>query len=340
MKAVFSALQKLHAPKRVIRYGRLVDYPEKPSRADALLKGVKDASVTLHAARRFEPLEHYKGVHSLRYIRFLQNVRAEWDREMGALSPIAPGPRPVVRPASYPKAIAGRAGWHMPDTTAPIEAATWKAAKASADTALTAAHMALKGERAVYALCRPPGHHAGFETAAGFCYINNTALAAQALRREFSRVAVLDIDVHHGNGTQGIFYDRSDVYTISIHADPKVTYPFYSGYEHEIGQGRGYGFNLNIPLDEGSDDEIWAGAVEYACKRLEAYRPGALVVALGLDMMAGDGLMHSASVTQSGLERMARRMRALDVPSVIVQEGGYSPDNLRKGIAAFLGPWL
>ena len=339
MKAVFSALQKLHAPKRVIRYGRLVDYPEGPDRADALLKGLKDAGVPVHAARSFDPLEHYKGVHSLRYVRFLQTAREEWDRQMGALSPIAPGPRPVVRPASYPKAIAGRAGWHMPDTTAPIEAATWKAAKASADTALSAAHMLLKGVRAVYALCRPPGHHAGFETAAGFCYLNNSALAAQALRREFSRIAVLDIDVHHGNGTQNIFYDRSDVYTISIHADPKVTYPFYSGYEHEIGSGAGYGFNLNIPLDTGSDDEIWAGAVDYACKRLEAYRPGALVVPLGLDMMENDGFMHAASVTQKGLASMARRMRALDIPTVIVHEGGYSPENLRKGLAAFLEPW-
>ncbi len=338
MKAVFSPLQKLHAPQRVIRYGRLVNYPETPERITALLEGVRDAGISLHAARRF-PLEAFKGVHSLRYMTFLRTVFAQWSAQMGALSPIAPGPRPHVRPASYPRSIAGRAGWHMPDTTAPIEKNTWKAARAAADTALSAARMILKGERAAYALCRPPGHHAGFETAAGFCYINNTALAAQALSREFTRLAILDIDVHHGNGTQEIFYDRADVYTISLHADPNVTYPFFHGYEHEIGEGAGYGFNLNIPLQPGSDDEIWMGAVEYACRRIEAYRAEAIVVALGLDTMKNDALIRAANLTAQGLAAIARRIAALGLPTVIVQEGGYSPENLRTGIAAFLPAW-
>ncbi len=340
MRAVYSPLHRLHAPARVIRYGRPVPYPERPERAQALLEGLRDAGIAVHAARAFAPVEHYGGVHSLRYIRFLQNARREWDEQMGALSPLAPGPRPGVCPARYPEHIAGRAGWHMPDTTAPIGAGTWKAAKAAADVALSAAHMVLKGARAAYALCRPPGHHAGFETAAGFCYLNNAALAASALRRAFDRVAILDLDVHHGNGTQEIFYERADVYTVSIHADPKRVYPFFWGYEHEIGRGAGYGFNLNIPLETGSDDEVWAGAVEYACGRISAYRPGALVVSLGMDTMKGDGFMRAAAVTAGGLARMAARIRALSAPTVIVQEGGYSPENLREGVAAFLGAWL
>ncbi len=339
MKCVYSALQRKHQPKRVTRYGRIVPHPETPDRIDALLEGVRLAGGEIFASRSFRPEEFYKGVHSLRHVHFLKNILHDWEKELGFLRPVEPGPRPVVRPATYPRSAAGRAGWHMFDTTAPVVAGTWEAAKASADTALTAAYLVLKGEGAVYALCRPPGHHAGFETCGGFCYLNNTALAAELLRGAFPRVAILDIDVHHGNGTQDIFYGRADVFTVSIHADPRETYPFFWGHEHEVGQGAGYGFNLNIPLEPGSDDEVWTGAVEYACRRIEAYRPQALVVALGLDMMEGDALVTASRVTPAGVAGMARRIRQMHVPTVIVQEGGYAAENLRNGLAAFLHEW-
>ncbi len=341
MKAVFSPLQRKHASRKVMRYGRLTDHPETPRRIDPLLAALREMEVPVHAPRILRPEEDCRGVHSLRHIGFLRDVHDQWSRHMGALAPVVPGPHPLVRPAGYPRSIAGRAGWHMYDSAAPVEATTWKAVSASAASAVSAARLLLQGnDPAVYALCRPPGHHAGFETMGGFCYLNNAALAARVLGGEFSRVGIIDLGIHHGNGTQDIFYDRDDVFTISIHVHPDTAYPFYWGREREVGTGAGYGFNLNIPLDAGADDEIWLGALEYACKRMAAYRPGALVVALGMDMMAGDPQGQAvAAVTIDGVERMACRIRDMKLPTVVVQEGGYDPDNLHDGLIAFLSPW-
>lgn len=335
MKAIFSAVQLGHKPERFLSRGHIVDYPDKPERLRILLDGARSAGAEVHAARGFEN-HHIAAVHKTRYLRFLEGAHKRWHRPKGAFNEVMPSARPVERPARYPRHIMGRAGWHLADFSCPIVEDTWKVARASADTALTAAAMVAEGDPVVYALCRPPGHHAYQERAGGFCYLNNTAIAAQYLRDSYDRVAILDIDVHHGNGTQGIFYRRDDVLTISVHADPKNYYPYFYGYDSERGNGAGRGFNFNIPLPIKSGDQVWAGAIEYAVNLIDEYAPGALVLALGLDAHEADPLQGGA-VTTAGFAHFASIISQLEVPTVVVQEGGYMSDALGDNLVSFLG---
>ncbi len=242
---------------------------------------------------------------------------------------------PSREPVGYPSSIVGRAGWHMTDTACPIGPATYAAAVASANAALAAADAVAGGRRWAYALCRPSGHHAFADMAGGFCFINNSAVAAQWLLAHHGRVAVLDVDVHHGNGTQDIFYRRADVLTISIHRDPIDYYPFFWGYADQVGAGDGEGHNLNLPLREGSSDDSFLDAVATARNRIEAFSPGALVVALGLDASEHDPLK-GLQVTTGGFERIGRAVGEIGLPTVLVQEGGYLSDVLGDNLAAFL----
>ena len=191
------------------------------------------------------------------------------------------------------------------------------------------------GEDSVYALCRQPGHHAFRDVAGGFCFLNNSAIAAAHLRLRHERVAILDVDVHHGNGTQGIFYDRPDVLTVSIHADPASYYPYVWGYAHERGEGAGLGTNLNIPLPLGTGDEGFLAALDVAAKSIRAFAPGALVVALGLDASEHDPLAGLA-VTTEGFHRIGAAIARLGLPTVLVQEGGYLSDILGTNLTAVL----
>jgi acetoin utilization deacetylase AcuC-like enzyme len=187
----------------------------------------------------------------------------------------------------------------------------------------------------VYALCRPSGHHARADRASGFCYVNNTAAAAQRLRSTFDRVAILDVDAHHGDGTQQIFYARADVLTISIHADPKNYYPFFTGYTTEQGIGAGEGYNVNLPLAHGAAGDVMHAAVDRASDRIRAFNADALVVALGFDAHARDpiGVLTLRSEDFGGV---GSRVNALGLPTVIVQEGGYAVDALTDCLTAFL----
>ena len=193
--------------------------------------------------------------------------------------------RSDVEPANF----IARLGLYSMDNGSPIAAGTWVAAKAGADAAATAARLLSSGVRAVFCATRPPGHHAGADFMGGYCFLNNAAVAAQSLReRGCARVAVLDVDYHHGNGTQSIFYERADVLVVSLHGDPRTEYPFYFGHADETGAGSGQGFNLNLPLAAGSSAATWFDALDAACARVMRYRPDALVVSLGLDTFAGD----------------------------------------------------
>jgi acetoin utilization deacetylase AcuC-like enzyme len=223
----------------------------------------------------------------------------------------------------------------MADTACPISADTWNSAYWSAETAATAADLVLDGERAVYGLSRPPGHHAFADMAGGFCFLNNSAIAAQHLRRAHDRVAILDVDLHHGNGTQGIFYARPDVLTVSIHADPIRFYPFFWGHASERGEGPGLGYNLNLPLPRHSADEPFLEALDAAIDRIRAFAPGAVVIALGLDAFEGDPF-GGLSVTTDGFARIGERCAGLGLPTAIIQEGGYVCDALGDNLTAFL----
>ena len=335
MKAVFHHNQLLHYPKRYLQRGHIVEFPEQPERAKRLLRGAKAAGVEMHAARAHGDA-HILAVHTPRYVKFLSNAWRKWNRPKGkAYEEMMASIRPVERPARYPSDILGQAGWHQMDFSCPITEQTWTSVKASADSALTAAELVAEGEKVAYALCRPPGHHAYADRAGGFCFLNNSAIVAQYLRQSWDQVAILDIDVHHGNGTQGIFYDRSDVLTVSIHADPKKYYPYYYGYETQRGKGKGTGYNINIPVPVKSDDEVWMGALELALGEIRDAAPGALVIALGLDAHEADPLAGGA-VTTAGFTRMANAISKLDLPTVIVQEGGYLTDDLENNLTAFL----
>jgi acetoin utilization deacetylase AcuC-like enzyme len=234
-----------------------------------------------------------------------------------------------------PTGLQALLGFYAADTSTPIRAGTWDAAYGSAQVALAAADAAV-ATGAAYALCRPPGHHAYADCAGGFCYLNNTAIAAQRLRERFDRpVAVLDIDVHHGNGTQGIFYRRSDVLTVSLHADPSNYFPFYAGYAEQVGEGAGAGSNLNLPLAHGSGDPVFLAAVGRGLERVRSFQPAALVVALGLDASEHDQL-GVLKVTRAGFAEAGRMIAALGLPTALVQEGGYAGEPLQQDLLAFL----
>ena len=334
MKAVYTELHRSHDPQFFLVRGVVRRTTEQPERADRLLAGLKAGRHQL-----VEPTVFGQGprarVHSAEYLGFLADAWDAWSALGDAGSEMIANMHPVRYAGTYPTHIVGRLGWHTVDTACPIGPGTWAAACAATDVATTAAQLILDGEDAAYALCRPPGHHAYRDLAGGFCFLNNSAIAAAHLRLRHERVAILDVDVHHGNGTQGIFYERGDVLTVSIHADPAFFYPFVWGYAHERGAGAGLGANLNIPLPIGTGDDGYLQAFGAAREMIEAFAPGALVVALGLDASEHDPLAGLA-VTTDGFRRIGQAIARLRLPTVLVQEGGYLSDILGTNLAAAL----
>jgi acetoin utilization deacetylase AcuC-like enzyme len=338
MQAVYDAGHAVHDPGFFLVRGRPTRSTELPERAERLLSGLQQGRHEMRAPERFG-LGPVVAVHTPQYLRFLEEAHELWSKLDDAAAEIIPNIHPFRAPSGlapiYPAGIVGRAGWHMADTACPIGPATWEAAQLAADVALTAAKIVMAGERAAYALCRPPGHHAYADMAGGFCFLNNTAIAAQHLRQRHQRVAILDVDVHHGNGTQGIFWRRGDVLTVSLHADPSSYYPFFCGYASERGEGDGEGRNLNLPLSFGTGDDAYIAALASAERTIRLFAPGALVVALGLDASEQDPL-GPLKVTTDGFERIGAAIARLGVPTVLVQEGGYLSPILGANLAAVL----
>lgn len=340
MQAFFSDDQLLHDPQQYMRLGRICKPTDLPTRAEAL-KGALDArgiavSVPPEAGRAALEL-----VHSSDYLDYLETAFARWQKagawglEPGieVLPNMSPhGPR---RGACPSPSVLAQTGWYIGDLSCPIGPNTWRSVLRSAHAALAAAETVRDAGGIAYALCRPSGHHAQHARAAGFCYVNNSAIAAATLRQRHARVAVLDIDAHHGDGTQQIFYDRGDVLTASIHADPAGYYPWYTGYAHECGAGEGEGCNLNLPLAHGSGNAEFAQALGKAVAAIERFQPQALVMPLGFDTYKDDPL----SVLKLDMEafRLAgARVRTLDLPTVVVQEGGYMVEAIGAALDAFL----
>ena len=241
-------------------------------------------------------------------------------------------------PLRSPPAVHGRAGRFCYDTMTLVGPGSWAAIRGAVDAALTAADLVSSGERVAYALCRPPGHHVTRAAYGGSCYLNNAAVAAQALRAGGARrIAVIDIDAHHGNGTQMIFYERPDVWYGSLHVDPGAGwFPHYAGYAAERGRGPGDGFNRNLPLPPGTGDDDWLAALDALCAEARALGPDAVVVSLGLDAAATDP-ESPLQVTEAGY-RAAGRMAASLAPTVLIQEGGYDLPSLGPlAVAALTG---
>lgn len=334
MKVIYDEAQKKHYPGFFLTSGARAPNPEVPARADVLFSAAL-ASGLIHECPPDLGLAPAVAVHTPEYLQFLSGIYARWQHIELASEEVIPNIHPDRRGGTYPLSAVGQAGYHMTDTSCPIGADTFQSALRSAHSAAHAADLVKAGTEAVYALCRPPGHHAFKDLAGGFCYMNNSAIAATVLRDVGARVAILDIDLHHGNGTQGIFYDRPDVLTVSIHADPVRFYPFFWGHADERGEGAGLGYNFNLPLPRKTADAGFLFALERALARIAAFAPGSLVVALGLDAFEGDPF-GGLSVTTPGFSQIGALIGQAGYPTVIVQEGGYVCDALGDNLTAFL----
>jgi acetoin utilization deacetylase AcuC-like enzyme len=334
MIVVHSPRSPDHDPDGYFRRGRTVPHPEQASRYGILLEAATGGGHAIEEAGD-AGLDPLRAVHTDSH---LDVFRTAWGRkaelpEIGDEILTGHFARPQMH--RLPPGLLGLLGFHMADTSTPIRAGTWGAVYGSAQAAIGAADRAAE-HGAAYALCRPPGHHAYADSAGGFCFLNNSAIAAERLRAATGGpIAILDIDVHHGNGTQGIFYGRRDVLTVSIHADPSDYFPFYTGYADERGEGEGEGFNRNLPLAQGSGDATWLAAIEAGLAEIAAFRPAALVVALGFDASEHDPI-GAFKVTTAGFEAAARLVAAAHPTTVLVQEGGYLCDALPRNLAAFL----
>ena len=334
MKAFYSDLQIEHQPNYFMANGMKLPNPEVPGRIDILMSGACDSGCVFETPSD-ACLAPIAAIHTAEYIAFLKNIHTRWSKIEGASDEVIPNIHPANRTDSYPKSAVGQAGYHQADTACPIAKNTYKAAYWSAQSAIAAADAAINGEPYAYALSRPPGHHAFSDLAGGFCFFNNSAIASQRLLDNGHRPAVLDVDVHHGNGTQGIFYNREDVLTVSIHADPTRFYPFFWGHSHERGEGDGTGANFNIPLPRGAGDDDYLDALATALERINDNAGDIIVIALGLDAHIDDPFKGLA-VTTEGFTRIAEAIKALNLPMVIVQEGGYVSPALGKNLTAFL----
>ncbi|PMR72597.1 histone deacetylase family protein [Billgrantia endophytica] len=338
MKLFYHPDQERHAPGTFLLRGRPAPSPEGPVRAELLSQGVVASGFSLSEPDVVDsPLlrSRLAKVHTHRYLEFLETIHGRWRELPGAAELVSPNVHPTGGGHHYPRHPVGQAGWHLHDMACPIGAESFRGILASAATAQAAAEAVLGGHGTAYALCRPPGHHAGPDRAGGFCFLNNSALAATVLREYFARVAIIDVDLHHGNGTQDIFYYRGDVWTGSLHVDPGDFYPFFWGGAGEEGMGEGLGTNVNLPLPLGSDGAAFHGALDELLERLDDFSPQAVVVALGLDAHRDDPLAGMALET-SDFTVIGRRLARLSLPTVLVQEGGYPTEHLGANLTAFM----
>lgn len=342
MRAYYHPEQALHDPLQFMRHGRIVAPKDRPARTEALLGALRARGIVPETPA-VDAADARRAVHTAGYLEFLETA---WDR-WGTL----PDRGPEVWPNTFPywsgrreeaargpcpaDSIVARTGWYLGDLSVSMGVHTWLSVRRASETAVAAADAVIAGARTAYALCRPSGHHARADRASGFCFVNNTAAVAERLRFRFARVAVLDVDAHHGDGTQQIFYARPDVLTVSVHADPANYYPFFTGYVGETGYGAGEGFNVNVPLAHGAGGERMQDAVEQGGQRIRTFGADALVVALGFDAHVRDpiGVLRLEAADFAGI---GRSVRDLALPTVVVQEGGYAIEVLGDCLAAFL----
>ncbi|MBK0328513.1 histone deacetylase family protein [Rhodobacteraceae bacterium F11138] len=334
MKAVFDERQWQHDPRHFMANGTVLPNPEQPERIRVLRAGAEAAGCN------FEPpadagMGPIAAVHTAEYLTFLETIHSRWQRIDGAGEEVIPNIHPASRRDGYPKSAVGQAGYHQADTACPISSGTWDAAYWSAQSAISGADLMATGARSAYVLSRPPGHHAFADLAGGFCFLNNSGIAAQRLCAAGLRPAILDVDVHHGNGTQGIFYHRNDVLTVSIHADPARFYPFFWGHAQERGAGAGLGCNLNLPLERGTADQDYLATLETALRRVTSFGTDVLVVALGLDA-AVDDPFQGLAVTGDGFARIGAALAGTGLPVLFIQEGGYLSDSLGSNLTRIL----
>jgi acetoin utilization deacetylase AcuC-like enzyme len=347
--AVWSDGYLAHDANWLVWAGMRLPGDEEADRALILRAALESAGVPLVPAQEHDRA-HLEAVHVPAMLDYLETAYEEW---VAAGYPVEPGSDRVVpyafaHPAAFgyytprqPRSRAAMAGVYCMDTATTIGPGTYRGARAAVDGALTAAALMRSGERAVYAPVRPPGHHAGTSYFGGSCYLNNVAIAANWLSTEGAGpVAIVDIDAHHGNGTQQIFYERSDVLYTSIHVDPgEGWFPHWCGFADETGLGPGIGANRNFPLAPGSGDDVFLAALEQLCEVVEDFEPGSLVVSLGVDSGASDP-ESPLQVSNDGFRSIGETIKALELPTTLVQEGGYDLGALGPDVMAVLAAFL
>ena len=331
MKAFYSDHQSEHAPALELQNGELVPHAESQARVDAIKRALPNLLPAVDHG-----LNPILAVHDASYVDFLQRAHKDWV-EAGRPGDAFPYVFPVRgrRPLNLSR-IDAELGQYAYDCGTPVAAGTWDAVYWGAQSALTGLNAVLSGGKHAFAFCRPPGHHAGRDYMGGYSYLNNVAITAQAaLTRGAAKVAVLDVDYHHGNGTQDIFYDRSDVLTLSLHADPKTDYPFYWGHSDETGEGDGAGNNLNWPMPRGT---VWAeykARLDQAIETAIEFKPDLLIIPYGADTYAGDPISFFSIETEDYTE-MGATLSAANLPTLICMEGGYAVEALGANVTAFL----
>lgn len=328
MLTYYSELHHLHHASE-LKDGKVSPCFEMPHRADTVLARVRAVGLGEVATAAAQDSSRYARVHSARYVHFLETAWQEWSA-LGHQHDALPLVWPVrdLRSDIEPEHIDGKLGFYAMDAGVAITAGTWPAVRASADLALAGMQQLLDGQHSAFALCRPPGHHAAAEYMGGYCYLNNAAIAAQScLDQGGKRVTVLDVDFHHGNGSQSIFYARSDVQFVSLHGDPRRSYPYFSGHRDETGRDAGLGFNHNYPLPHGTDWPAYAEALAHACQQIRAFRPDTLVVSLGVDTFVDDPISHFR-LRSDDYFPLGAAIAALGIPTLFVMEGGYMVDEI------------
>src|SRR6478609_4548849 len=328
MRIFYNDRHPLHHGRHEMFRGELVPCFEVPARADYVLQELRERKFGTLANAPDVELAVLERVHARRYLQFLAGAWQEWialdpaNAQRDALPSYWPIRtfRSDVLPASFP----ARMGLFSFDAGSPITAGTWEAARQGAACAVAGASSLLDGERGAFALTRPPGHHAGHDFFGGYCFLNNAAIAAQFLRDQgLAKVAVLDLDYHHGNGTQAIFYESGDVFFASVHGDPHTEYPYYLGYADERGAGAGAGCNLNLPLPRGTGFARWREAMAQALGAIRAFGAEALVLSLGVDTFEGDPISGFGLRSEDYL-RVGADLGATGLPTLFVFEGGYA----------------
>ena len=320
--------------KHEIHHVRDRGYVESPVRIKTILKEILPTSYfTIMPVRHFSK-RYIKAVHDSQYVEYFKKVCSVINPEES----VYPYVFPIRNTARPPRELPIRAGYYCIDTFTPLNNNAYLAAKRAVDCALTAADHILEGRRMAYALVRPPGHHAERKSFGGFCYFSSTAIAANYLSA-YGKVAILDVDYHHGNGQQDIFYQRSDVLTVSIHGHPNFAYPYFSGFKDEIGEEDGKGFNINFPLPEQVDGNQYHETLKKALDRIRRFKPNFLVIALGLDTAKGDPT-GSWMLRAKDFQVNGQMIGEMGLPTLVVQEGGYNHRNLGRNARHFFnGLW-
>lgn len=342
MKAFYHPDQAKHDPRQFMRYGRICEATDVPERTEELLKALARLGIQPEQPRDYGR-EAVDAVHSTAYLDYLETAYSRWIQLPEHGPEVLPNTFPYwngdpsrdSRPPCPTDQLLAQTGYYLGDLAVPIGEHTWLSTLRSSHTATAGADALLDGETLAYALCRPSGHHCRVDRASGFCYVNNAAVVAQRLRRGFGKVAVLDIDAHHGDGTQQVFYRRDDVMTVSVHVDPDHYNPFFTGRVDERGYGAGEGYNLNLPLAPGCDDEAFIAAAQQGLDAVSQFGAEALVLALGFDTHVENPLS-IVKVTTEAFEQVGNRVGAAKIPVLVVQEGGYQVSVIGRCLEGFL----